>query len=119
MDFDRVVETIARCIDFAGVTVIAAGAVIAALRVLVDLQRRSPGVYQLFRSRLGRAILLGLELLVAGDIIKTVAVTPTLTDVAVLAIIVLIRTFLSWSLDLEITGRWPWQRSRGEASAPS
>ncbi len=59
---------------------------------------------------LGRAILLGLELLVAADIIKTVAVTPTLDSVVVLAIIVLIRTFLSWALELEISGRWPWQK---------
>ena len=59
---------------------------------------------------LGRAILLGLELLVAADIIKTVAVTPTLESVLVLAIIVLIRTFLSWSLELEVSGRWPWQK---------
>jgi uncharacterized membrane protein len=70
-------------------------------------------VYTRFRRVLGRAILLGLELLVAADIIKTVAVTPTLDSVAVLAVIVLIRTFLSWSLELEISGRWPWQK-RGQ-----
>ena len=67
-------------------------------------------IYTRFRRVLGRAILLGLELLVAADIIKTVAVTPTLDSVVVLAIIVLIRTFLSWSLELEISGRWPWQK---------
>ncbi|MGN0123357.1 MAG: DUF1622 domain-containing protein, partial [Rhodococcus sp. (in: high G+C Gram-positive bacteria)] len=58
---------------------------------------------------------LGLEFLVAADIIKTVAVTPTFTSVGVLAVIVLIRTFLSWSLQLEIDGRWPWQRSVPES----
>ncbi len=57
-----------------------------------------------------RSILLGLELLVAADIIRTVAVTPTFQSVGVLAIIVVIRTFLSFSLELEITGRWPWQK---------
>jgi uncharacterized membrane protein len=67
-----------------------------------------------FRSSLGRAILLGLEFLVAADIINTVAVTPTLLSVAVLAGIVIIRTFLSFSLEVEIEGRWPWQRRRGE-----
>ena len=61
------------------------------------------------------AILLGLELLVAADIIKTVAVTPTLDSVVVLAVIVLIRTFLSWSLELEISGRWPWQKRAAAA----
>ena len=66
---------------------------------------------------LGRSILLGLELLVAADIIRTVAVTPTYESVGVLAIIVLIRTFLSFSLELEITGRWPWQKESSERSS--
>ena len=73
-------------------------------------RRRRP----IFRSSLGRAILLGLEFLVAADIINTVAVTPTLLSVAVLAGIVIIRTFLSFSLEVEIEGRWPWQRRKGE-----
>ena len=66
---------------------------------------------------MGRSILLGLELLVAADIIRTVAVTPTFESVGVLAIIVLIRTFLSFSLELEITGRWPWQKQPAGAAA--
>ena len=65
--------------------------------------------YRRFRQQLGRTILLGLELLVVGDIVRTVAAQPTLTSVAILAIIVLIRTFLSFSLEVELTGRWPWQ----------
>ena len=65
-----------------------------------------------------RAILLGLELLVAGDIIRTVAVTPTFTSVGVLAIIVIIRTFLSWSLEVELEGRFPWERPRPAGSGP-
>jgi uncharacterized membrane protein len=64
-----------------------------------------------FRSSLGRSILLGLEFLVAADIINTVAVEPTLRSLAVLAGIVLIRTFLSFSLEVEIDGRWPWQKA--------
>ncbi|SIR64890.1 Protein of unknown function [Microbacterium sp. RURRCA19A] len=79
--------------------------------------RREPDVYSRFRRFLGRSILLGLELLVAADIIRTVAVTPTLASVGVLAAIVLIRTFLSWSLELEITGRWPWQKAAAVDSA--
>ena len=67
-------------------------------------------VYSRFRRVLGRAILIGLELLVAADIIRTVAVTPTIESVSVLGLIVLIRTFLSWSLEVEISGRWPWQK---------
>lgn len=68
--------------------------------------------YKALRSNLGRSILLGLELLVAADIINTVAVQPTLESIAVLAGIVAIRTFLSFSLELEIEGKWPWQGGR-------
>ncbi|MEO6570277.1 MAG: DUF1622 domain-containing protein [Ilumatobacteraceae bacterium] len=68
------------------------------------------GSYRLVRQRVGKAILLGLELLVAADIIRTVAVTPTLRSAAVLALIVLIRTSLSFSLEVELEGRWPWHR---------
>ena len=73
------------------------------------IQRRTE-VYAKYRRLLGRSILLGLEFLVAGDIIRTVAVDPTFASVGVLGIIVIIRTFLSFSLELEITGRWPWQK---------
>lgn len=67
-------------------------------------------IFHQFRQRLGRGILLGLEFLVAADIIHTVAVELTLKTVGVLAIIVLIRTFLSFTLEVELTGRWPWQK---------
>jgi uncharacterized membrane protein len=76
-------------------------------------------VYRAYRQLLGRSILLGLELLVAADIIRTVAVTPTYESVGVLAIIVLIRTFLSFSLELEITGRWPWQKEPSSSRSGS
>ena len=67
--------------------------------------------YHAYRSSLGRAILLGLEFLVAADIINTVAVEPTWENVGVLGAVVLIRTFLSFSLEVEIYGHWPWQES--------
>ncbi|HEX8374326.1 MAG TPA: DUF1622 domain-containing protein, partial [Geminicoccaceae bacterium] len=73
--------------------------------------------YRGYRANLGRGILLGLELLVAADIIGTVAATPTLQNLAVLGLIVLIRTFLSFSLEVEIEGRWPWQAARAEGAA--
>jgi uncharacterized membrane protein len=69
--------------------------------------------YTEFRNRIGRALLLGLEILVAADIIRTVVLEPTLNNVIVLGLLVLIRTFLSWSLVLEIEERWPWQPSQG------
>jgi uncharacterized membrane protein len=110
MGFYEGIETVGKVMDAVGVAVIAIGAVLAAGIAIGRLLRKAPGTYRLFRGQLGRAILLGLELLVAADIIRTVAITPTAQSVAVLAGIVLIRTFLSWSLELEITGRWPWQK---------
>ena len=110
MDFGTIIEQVGEIVDVVGVVAIVIGVVYAtADAALRGLSRRGP-VYTRFRRVLGRAILLGLELLVAADIIKTVAVTPTLESVLVLGIIVLIRTFLSFSLELEITGRWPWQK---------
>ena len=110
MEFGTIIQTIGEVIDVVGVLAIVIGVVYAILdAALRGLRRKSP-IYTRFRRVLGRAILLGLELLVAADITKTVAVTPTLDSVVVLAIIVLIRTFLSWSLELEISGRWPWQK---------
>ncbi|WP_395243817.1 DUF1622 domain-containing protein [Agromyces sp. MMS24-K17] len=110
MDIDEVISTVGQVIDVVGVIAIVVGVLAAMLDAAVRAMRRAGPVYDRFRRVLGRAILLGLELLVAADIIKTVAVTPTLESVLVLAIIVLIRTFLSWSLELEISGRWPWQK---------
>jgi uncharacterized membrane protein len=68
--------------------------------------------YATYKIRIGRSLLLGLEVVVAADIVKTIAVEPSLMSLAVLAGLVLIRTFLSWTLVLEIEGRWPWQRDR-------
>ena len=110
MEFGRIIQTIGEVIDVVGVLAIVIGVVYAILDAAFRGLRRVSPIYTRFRRVLGRAILLGLELLVAADIFKTVAVTPTLDSVVVLAIIVLIRTFLSWSLELEISGRWPWQK---------
>jgi uncharacterized membrane protein len=66
--------------------------------------------YEQYKQRLGRALLLGLEILVAADIVRTVALEPSLTNVAILGLLVLIRTFLSWSLVVEIEHRWPWRK---------
>jgi uncharacterized membrane protein len=71
--------------------------------------------YAAYRVGLARSILLGLELLVAGDIIRTVVVAPTLENIGLLGAVVLIRTFLNFTLELEVTGRFPWQRSGRES----
>jgi uncharacterized membrane protein len=65
--------------------------------------------YVRYRGQLGRALLIGLEILVAADVVRTVALEPTLVNVATLGLLVIIRTFLSWSIVLEVEGRWPWQ----------
>ncbi|NUU32615.1 DUF1622 domain-containing protein [Arthrobacter sp. C9C5] len=124
MDFQHIIETVGRFMDFAGVAIMVIGALVSIPMALRGFQPRQlpPGseplsVYRSYRQLLGRSILLGLELLVAADIIRTVAVTPTFESVGVLAIIVLIRTFLSFSLELEITGRWPWQKQPATAQA--
>jgi uncharacterized membrane protein len=111
MTFNRVVEDVGKGLDGAGAFVIVAGVVVAALQAGAGARAGRPETYRRFRQQLGRSILLGLELLVAADIIRTVAVTPTLTSVGVLGLIVLIRTFLSFSLEVEVTGRWPWQKA--------
>jgi uncharacterized membrane protein len=107
--YNDVIEKIGMSIDGAGVIVIVVGAAIAFGIAFVRLAHREADIYRRFRQRLGQTILLGLELLVAGDIVRTVAAQPTLTSLAILGGIVLIRTFLSFSLEVEITGRWPWQ----------
>ena len=117
MVFNDVIEKIGMIIDAAGVLVIVTGAVIAFAVAAVRRSRRESNVYQRFRQQLGQAILLGLELLVAADIVRTVAASPSLSSVAVLAAIVVIRTFLSFSLEVETTGRWPWQKRDVAASA--
>jgi uncharacterized membrane protein len=109
VDFQQVIEMVGKGVDAVGVAVIVLGALAATVVMAVGSFRGGRSVYRLYRQHLGRSILLGLEFLVAGDIIRTVAITPTFTSVGVLAGIVLIRTFLSFSLELEIGGRWPWQ----------
>lgn len=110
MDYNHVMVRIGEVVDAAGVAVIVIGAAIATWAAAVRFARHDAGTYRAFRQQLGRTILLGLELLVAGDIVRTVAAQPTLTSVAILGLIVLIRTFLSFSLEVELTGRWPWQQ---------
>lgn len=111
------VEPVARGIEMAGVAVIVVGGVVATGVFLLELARRAEfrSVYHHYRANLGRAILLGLEFLVAGDIIATILVEPTLESVAALGLVVLIRTFLSFSLETEIEGQFPWRRSAAES----
>jgi uncharacterized membrane protein len=116
------VEWAALGIELLGVVVIVAGVLRVAItrgtvRFLLVLDQ--PGAYDSYKHQIGRSLLLGLEFLVAGDVVRTVALEPTLANVAVLGLLVLVRTFLSWSLAVEIDGRWPWQpRKGGPAPGP-
>ena len=113
MDFAGRVELAARLMEAVGVLTIVVGAPAAGWVVLRRSRRGAePALFRAYRQNLGRAILLGLEFLVAADIIRTVSEIPTLERVIVLAVIVLIRTFLSFTLEVELEGSWPWQRSR-------
>lgn len=112
---DPWMHAISTCVEVAGVAVIVVGAIIASLSFLYAgaVTKGWPTAFTSYRANLGRAILLGLELLVAADIIGTIAITPSFENLGVLGIIVLIRTFLSFSLEVEIEGRWPWRRNSG------
>ncbi len=103
--FRRIMDIVGTTMDGIGVFVVAGGALIATARLAVRRAHSTGNYYSLYR-----AILLGLEFLIAGDLIRTVVVAPTMQNVAVLGLIVLIRTFLSLSLQLEIEGRLPWRR---------
>lgn len=98
-----------------GIVVILIGVVVSLGLAVRNLVRRERDILDALRRHLGRSILLGLEFLIAGDIVRTVAVEPTLENVGVLALIVLVRTALSFVLEVEITGRWPWQQARDRA----
>jgi len=117
--FDGTVVWIATAIETVGIAIIVLGGVVATglfVRRLSQTERFTDS-YHRYRENLGRAILLGLEFLVAADIIGTVAVAPTFRNLGVLGLIVLIRTFLSLSLELEVNGRWPWQEAKPEVWA--
>lgn len=119
MNFESLVELVARLLEIAGVGVLVVGGVIATAAFLARVTRRMAfsNAYDAYRADLGRAILLGLEFLVAADIVRTVAIEPTFRSLGVLALIVAIRTFLSFVLELEINGRWPWQGGAGRTQA--
>ena len=110
--FRQLMEIIGTAVDGVGVFIVAAGALVATARLLVHRAHNAGNYYSSYRQDIGRAILLGLEFLIPGDIIRTVVVAPTIQNVLVLGLIVLIRTFLSLSLQLEIEGRLPWRLAR-------
>ncbi len=110
---ESLIKVTAVALEVAGILVIALGALLSTVTAASGyLQRTAADLYVEYRRRLSRAILLGLEFLVAADIIRTVAIEPTFSSVGILAAIVLIRTFLSFTLEVEVSGRWPWSHDR-------
>ncbi|MBA3865033.1 MAG: DUF1622 domain-containing protein [Solirubrobacterales bacterium] len=112
--FAEAVEQVGKVIDWAGVAAIVLGLLLATSLFARQIFQRTDfdDSYRFYRQRVGKAILLGLEFLVAADIIRTVAVSPSFRSVGVLGVIVLVRTFLSFTLEVELEGHWPWQRDR-------
>ena len=111
--FQQLAVGIAVGIEAVGILIIVSGAILASVVFLKHMFRKVPleESFHSYRGSLGRAILLGLEFLVAADIVGTVVVDPTFENVGVLALIIAIRTFLSFALEVEISGHWPWQRT--------
>src|SRR4030095_10630871 len=107
--FRHIMEVVGTSVDGVGGFIVAGGMLVATARLAVHRAHDTGNYYSLYPQDVGRAILLGLEFLIAGDIIRTVVVAPTMQNVLVLGMIVLIRTFLSLSLQLEIEGKLPWR----------
>ncbi len=108
--------TVAQAFELAGMAVVVLGALVAAARFARPEHKTGEDRVAAFRRAFGRTILTSLELLVAADIIRTITIDPSLDSVLALGFVVLIRTFLSFSLEVEIDGRWPWQKKPGAGS---
>jgi uncharacterized membrane protein len=117
-NFSGVMSITGLALDLVGVLVVAVGSLLSLARFLFRARVQFGESYRLLREDVGRAILLGLEFLIAGDISRSVVVDPTIENILTLGMIVLIRTFLSMTLQLEVEGRWPWQRERVATPSP-
>jgi len=128
MHAEEVMVVVRAAIEWAALGIEMLGAlviVVGVLRVAITrgtvrflLKVDEPAAFDSYKHQIGRSLLLGLEFLVAGDVVRTVALEPTLVNVAVLGLLVLVRTFLAWTLSVEIEGRWPWQPRSGAQSLP-
>ena len=116
MDFTEAMDRVSQAFEVVGAAVLVIGFLLAMVRSMQSLARThsGPTSYRVLRNYFGWSLLLALEILVAADLIRTIAVQPTLENVAVLGVIVAIRTFLSFSLDIEIEGVLPWRRNAAE-----
>jgi len=112
MNFEEAISITGYAIEVVGVFIIIIGSVASSFRFVLSFHKQAEtSAFDMYRRQLGRSIILGLEFLIAGDIIRTVVVADTLMNVTVLGLIVLIRTFLGFTLFLEVEGRWPWRQA--------
>ncbi|MCB1006855.1 MAG: DUF1622 domain-containing protein [Acidimicrobiales bacterium] len=118
--YDEFISDVVRGVEALGAAIMVLGGLAALVAYLIAVARPADreGAYERLRERLGRAILLGLEVLIVGDIVRTIIVDPTVESVLVLGMIVVIRIVLSFSLEVEIDGTWPWSRWRLAGPAP-
>jgi uncharacterized membrane protein len=119
VDFTSIVEVIVTVVEATAIVILAGGVTYVLGAAIGRLLRRvdHSQVYHGTRRSLGRVLLLGLEVLIAADIIATVALELTLQNVAALGLLVVVRTFLSWTIEVETDGRWPWQAPGRETPA--
>ena len=123
MSYDAFISGAVRVVEVVGAAIMIFGGLAALVVFVVAVTRPAtrPGAYKRLRQNLGRGILLGLEILIVGDIVRTIIVTPTLRSVTVLGVIVAIRIVLSFSLEVEMDGTWPWSQwrlDRGKMTTP-
>jgi uncharacterized membrane protein len=109
---NQAIEFIARELEVLGLAVIGLASLYATIRGLLNIRQRKPDAYQRLKIFIGKSLQLGLEFLVAADIIRTVTVAPTREGIVSLGLLIVVRTFLSWSITVEIEGCWPWQVAR-------
>jgi uncharacterized membrane protein len=111
------IEIAAQGIEALAVAIIVIAIVHGSIRFLFDVTNKPDDAYERYKNHLGKGLLLGLEFLVAADVVRTVVLDPTLQNVTILGLLVVIRTFLSWSLVVEIEGHWPWRRTEGRKNS--
>ena len=112
MHFEEWMENVVKAFEIAGVVMLAVGSIVTLVRAATVLARgEHHAAYQTARQGIGRSVLLGLEVLIIADIVQTITIDPTFESAVILGLIVLVRTFLSFSLEIELEGRLPWRRS--------
>lgn len=114
-EIKKLIEWSATGFELVTVVTLVAGSLFGLIRFVAHIKVKRDDAYHQFKKNLGKMLILSLEFLVAADIIKTVALAQTIDNILVLGLLVIIRTFLSWSTTVEIEGRWPWTIGKAEA----